>query len=212
MVPGGSPYAREASPGPGRWVGLFAVGLLLGVLLFFIGRPLVTAGAERLRDGRPTQGEVDDARTGLVMRSSAESMAGSSARLVADIQRELGAETDVSGWVDEPATTGTAGCSAAEGEIGGVVSETVTSRAAVRLGPEETQRASEAVTSVAIRHGYTGRGPSADGDGPHAVFLTTDRGGTVTLTADGELVVTVTSDCYLTTERAAELHAEWDDR
>lgn len=212
MVPSGSPHARGATPGAGTWVGLFVLGVGLGVLLFLTCRPLVVAAAERLRDGRPTEGEVDVARSGLVGRSSAEEMSGTSGRLVVDIQRKLGAVTEISGWVDGPVTTGTAGCSAAEVEVGGVVSETVTSRAAVQLGPEETQRASEAVTSVAIRHGYAGRAPSADGDGPYAVSLRTDRDGALALTADGELVITVTSDCYLTTERAAELLAERADR
>jgi hypothetical protein len=211
-APKGSAEHGGTSLSTGEWVGLFVLGVVLGVLLFFACRPLVGAAAERLRDGRPTDGEVDDARHGLLVRSSAESMSGTSGRLVSEIQRELGAVTEISGWVDEPATTGTTGCSAAEVEVGGVVSETLSSRAAVRLGPDQVRGASEAVTSVAIRHGYTGRGPMADGDEPYAVPLVTDRGGTVTLGTEGQLVVTVTSDCYLTAERAAELVAEQADR
>ena len=208
----GSEKDGRASPSTGGWVGLFVLGVVLGVLVFFACRPLVGAAAERLRDGRPTEGEVDDARHGLLVRSSAESMSGTSGGLVAEIQRELGAVTEISGWVDGPATTGTAGCSAAEVEVGGVVSETVSSRAAVRWGQDQVHGASEAVTSVAVRHGYTGRGPTADGDEPYAVSLVTDRGGAVTLGTEGQLVVTVTSDCYLTAERAAELVAEQADR
>ena len=164
---------------------------------------MVLTGEGRLA-GLPSDDEVVEARRVLMELPSYEEEQGTSAVVLADIRAALEAELGPVDWIHDEARKGAAGCTPAESEIFGALSEGVRSRGVLPGGIDQSERALEIVEEVAARHGFAASSRRVDGAGEQSASMVSDRGGNVSVMATERFGIRVTSDCYLTAEAKAE--------
>ena len=150
--------------------------------------------------------EVDAARTALMGLATYEEMHGGSEALLDEIRQALDADVGTADWIHDSVRRGVSGCEPAESEVRGAFSEGTRSRGVIPTASDHTERALEIVEDVAVRHGYRPATRFVDGVGDQYFYLSTDRGGRISVVFSERLDIRVTSDCYLTEAAMAEVN------
>jgi len=148
--------------------------------------------------------EVDAARKALMGLATYEEMHGGSEALLDEIRQALDADVGTADWIHDSVRRGVSGCEPAESEVRGAFSEGTRSRGVIPTASDHTERALEIVEDVAVRHGYRPATRFVDGVGDQYFYLSTDRGGRISVVFSERLDIRVTSDCYLTEAAMAE--------
>jgi len=142
--------------------------------------------------------EVGAARTALMGLATYEEMQGTSEALLDEIRRVLDSDLGAVDWSHDSVRRGVSGCEPAESEVGGAFSEGTRSRGVMPTHSDHTDRVLEIVEAVAGRHGYKPATRFVDGVGDQYFYLSTERGGQISVVFGELLDIRVTSDCYLT--------------
>lgn len=177
-----------------------------------LGCALLVAGAviwtvlvpDRRIAGVPSDDAVVEARRALMDLPTFEEEQGTAAAVLGEIRAAMELELGPVDWIHDEVRSGAAGCTAAESEITGSLSEKARSRGALPGGKDQTERALEIVEEVAARHGFAETSRFVDGAGDQYADMTSDRGGHVSAMSGDRFGMRVTSDCFLTAEAKAE--------
>lgn len=198
---------REANPRRSRR-GVGVVAGVLSVLLVWGGVELVRNARELQGYGDPSAREIDEALQEMRHRSPFEEMQGSSSALLDEIRSALEGEFGSIVWQYDPVENGVLGCTNAESENSGARSENARVLGAVSLDGAQTERAIDIVSTVARENGFARTSRVVDGTGDQYIDLSTERGGRVTLVTGDPIGISVSTDCFLTAERLAELQSD----
>lgn len=158
--------------------------------------------------GNPSAQEVGNALLEMRSRASFEEVQGTSSAVLGEIRAALEGEFGPIAWEHDVVETGVLGCTNAESETLGSRSERARSLGSISLDVAQTERAIDIVTSVAHQNGYTRGTKKTAVSGTQYVDLATERGGRVYLATGDPLGITVSTDCFLTAERLAELQRD----
>lgn len=186
--------------------GVVAAGLC--VLLIWGGVEVVKVARELQGYGNPSGREVEAALLEMRSRATFEEVQGTASTVLGEIRTALEGEFGSIVWGHDVVETGVLGCTNAESESSGAMSERARSTGSVSLDAVQTERAIDIISNVAHQNGYTRSMRKTAVSGTHYVDLATDRGGRVYLATGDPLGITVSTDCFLTTDRLADLERD----
>ena len=187
--------ARTKRNGLRTWIRRALALVVCGLLGGWIVTSVVNASDS---DEWASAQEIDAARTALKDLATFEEMRGTSVMLLDEIRRTLDDDVGTTDWINDSVRRDVGGCSPAESEVSGAFSEATRSRGALATLTDHTDRILEIIEAVAGRHGYKPATRFVDGVGDQYFYLSTDRGGRISVVFGELLDIRVTSDCYLT--------------
>ncbi len=158
--------------------------------------------------GNPSSQEVEKALLAMRSRASFEEVQGTASAVLGEIRAALEEEFGLIVWEHDVVETGVLGCTNAESETFGTLSERARSLGSLPLGATQTERAIDIVSNVAHQNGYTRSMRETAVSGTQYIDLATERGGRIYLTTGEPLGITVSTDCFLTAERLADLQSD----
>lgn len=158
--------------------------------------------------GNPSAQEVATALTEMRARASFEQVQGAASAVLGEIRMALEGEFGAIIWKHDVVETGVLGCTNAESETFGTLSERARSLGSLSLDEAQTERAIDIVSYVAQQNGYTRTMRKTAVSGTQYVDLATERGGRVYLATGDPLGITVSTDCFLTAERLTDLQSD----
>jgi hypothetical protein len=188
------------------WVAVVAGALC--VLLIWGGVEVVRDAREMQGYGNPSAREVETALMAMKSRASFEEVRGAASSVLGEIRVALEGEFGSIVWEHDVVETGVLGCTNAESETFGTLSERARSLGSLSLNEAQTERAIDIVSGVAHQNGYTRTMRKTAVSGTQYVDLATERGGRVYLATGDPLGITVSTDCFLTAERLADLQSD----
>jgi len=187
--------ARTERRGSRTWIRRTLALVVCGLLGVWIVTSVVEASDP---DDWASAQEIEAARTALMGLATYDEMRGTSESVLDDIRRTLDDDVGTADWIHDSVRRDVGGCSPAESEVSGAFSEATRSRGALPTDTDQTVRVLEIVETVAGRHGYKPATRFVDGIGDQYFYLSTDRGGRISVVFGELLDIRVTSDCYLT--------------
>lgn len=179
----------------------------LAVLLIWGGTEVVKVGRAIESYGNPSAQEIDEALADMRRRASFEEIQGTASAVLGEIRAELEREFGPIVWKHDNVQNDVLGCTNAESEALDARSEYARSRGSLSLGAAEAEQAIDIVTSVAQQNGYTRSVRKTAVSGTQYVDLATERGGRVSLVTGDPVGISVSTDCFLTAERLADLQS-----
>jgi hypothetical protein len=188
------------------WVAVVAGALC--VLLIWGGVEVVKDAREMQGYGSPSAQEVETALMAMKSRASFEEVRGAASSVLGEIRVALEGEFGSIVWEHDVVETGVLGCTNAESETFGTLSERARSLGSLSLDEAQTERAIDIVSGVAHQNGYTRTLRRTAVSGTQYVDLATERGGRVYLATGDPLGITVSTDCFLIAERLADLQSD----
>lgn len=188
----------------------------LSIVLLFLGAIwlawIVRDGVMELSNSGnvPSDREVRQAGEVLLELPSYEQMAGTAEQISKEIQVELEKKFGIIEWYIEE-NGGVGGCTRAEASLGGAYSYGFRVLAPFPVSGADWEYSVEVVKTVAAKYGYRVKAEYADVSDGRYLDMTTDRGGHINAISGDVLGVWVTTDCFLTEEKKAELLSEYAD-
>lgn len=180
----------------------------LCVLLIWGGVEVVKVVRDMQGYGNPSAQEVEKALLEMRTRASFEEMQGAASVVLGEIRADLEEEFGPIVWDHDPVNYDILGCTNAESETFGTRSEQARALGSLSLDEAQTERAIEIVSSVAQQNGYTRSVRKTAVSGTQYVDLATERGGRVSLVTGDPIGISVSTDCFLTAERLADLQSD----
>ncbi|MBF0723453.1 LppA family lipoprotein [Sanguibacter inulinus] len=193
---------RRRRPWAGVVAGALCVLLIWGVV------EVVKVVRDMQGYGNPSAQEIEEALMEMRARASFEEMQGVTSVVLTEIRAGLEGDFGPIIWEHDAVDYDILGCTNAESENLGARSEQSRSFGFLSLDAAQTERAIEIVSSIARRNGYTRSVRKTAVSGTQYIDLATERGGRVTLVTGDPIGISVSTDCFLTAERLAELQSD----